>query len=219
MGVTSIEAMNSVFHITNENNSFLLSTQGRWIPENAQQTINKIKELLELDERDLRLHIAALRGKGHEKNIEGDEYDLADLDNSLLRNERNEKLKKNKYSGLLDVSTDMDNSIGCEHVNIEKNAQSVDTDFIEGTQCVSFSFTDSSHNKYRNLEDMVYILQINHDEVVDILNIKYVDGSTKGYTIPPGVNEIIDINFLIKSLLHKEMKVNITIDDVRLQSN
>ena len=31
--------------------------------------------------------------------------------------------------------------------------------------------------------------------------------------------EIIDINFTLKSLLPKELKVNNTIDDVRLRSN
>ena len=45
------------------------------------------------------------------------------------------------------MSTDVDDSIGCEHVNIDKNAQSVQADFNEGAQCVSISFTDSSHNK------------------------------------------------------------------------
>ena len=31
--------------------------------------------------------------------------------------------------------------------------------------------------------------------------------------------EIIDFNFMLKSLLPKEVKVNITIDDIRLKSN
>ena len=61
-----------------------------------------------------------MREKGHKINIRGDEYDSSDLDNSLLRNEIFEKLKNIKYTGLLDVSTDVDDSIGYEHVNIDK---------------------------------------------------------------------------------------------------
>ena len=56
LGATSFEVMNSVFNITNENNSFAITIPGHWIPENAQQTIDKLKELLELEKRDLSLY-------------------------------------------------------------------------------------------------------------------------------------------------------------------
>ena len=71
--------------------------------------------------------------------------------------------------------------------------------------------------KYNVLADLVYRLQLTYDEIIDILDQKYIVGSSKGHTLPPGINEIIDINFMLKSLLLKE--VNITIDDVRLKSN
>ena len=64
IGSDFFKATNSVIHITNENHSFAISTPGHWIPENAQQTIDKLKELSELDKRDLSLHIAAVRAKG-----------------------------------------------------------------------------------------------------------------------------------------------------------
>ena len=66
---------------------------------------------------------------------------------------------------------------------------------------------------------MVYRLQVTNDEIIDILDLKYVPTSTIRCTLPPGLYEIIDINFMLKSLLPKEVKVNITIDDVRLKSN
>ena len=59
--VTSCECANSVFNITNQNNSFSITIPGHWIPEKAQQTIDKLKELLEFDKRDLSLQIAAVR--------------------------------------------------------------------------------------------------------------------------------------------------------------
>ena len=34
---------------------------------------------------------------------------------------------------------------------------------------------------------MVYRLHLTYDEIVDILDIKYIPGSTKGYTLVPDV--------------------------------
>ena len=72
------------------------------------------------------------------------------------------------------MSTDLEDSTRCEHVNIDKITQRSYVDFPEGTQCVSFSFTDHSPNKYRHLEDMVYRLQLTYDEIIDILDLKYI---------------------------------------------
>ena len=101
-----------------------------------------------------------MREKDRKIYIREDEYDLSDLDNSLLRNEIFEKIKNNKYTDYHKVSTDLEGSTGCEHVNIDKNTQRSHVDFIEGTQCVSISFTDNSHDEYKHLEDMVYRLQL-----------------------------------------------------------
>ena len=120
------------------------------------------------------LHIAAVREKGRKIYKGEDEYDLSDLDNSLLRNEIFEKLKRNKYTDYHKVSTDLEDSTGCEQVNIDKNTQRSHIDFGEGTQCVSFSFTDNSRDEYRHLEDVVYRLQLSCDEIIDILDLKYI---------------------------------------------
>ena len=100
--MTSFECTNFVFNINNENNSFSITLPGHWIPETAQQTIDKLKELSELDERDLSLHLSAVREKRQKIYIGRDEYDLSDLDCSLLRNEIFEKIKK---TIILDYST------------------------------------------------------------------------------------------------------------------
>ena len=73
--------------------------------------------------------------------------------------------------------------------------------------------------KYRDLEDLVFRLQLTHHEIVDILDVKYIPRSTKGFTLVPGIYEVTDINMMLKSLLPKEVKVNNTIDDIRLKSN
>ena len=49
--------------------------------------------------------------------------------------------------------------------------------------------------------------------------MKDIPKTTYGYTFPPGVYEVIDNIFMLKSSIPKEVKVNIAIDDVRLRSN
>ena len=66
---------------------------------------------------------------------------------------------------------------------------------------------------------MVYRLQLTYDEIIDILDVENVAGSTIGYTIRSGVYKISDFNLMSKSLLPDKVKVNITIGDFRLNSN
>ena len=58
-----------------------------------------------------------------------------------------------------------------------------------------------------------------YHELAVILDTKYNDASTTGYTLEPGIYENIDVNVMLKSILPDDMKVNITIDDIRLISN
>ena len=219
IAVSSLECTNSVFNITNENNSFSIIIPGHYQNESDEKTVEKLKDLLELDKKDLSLHVTAVREKGRKIYIGEDEYDLSDLDNSLLRNEIFEKLKINKYTGYYKVSTDQEDNTGCGHVNIDKNTQRSHIEFNEGTQCVSISFTDNSHDEYRHLEDMVYRLQLSYDEIIDILDLKYIPTKRTGYSLNPGIYEINDLNNTLKHILPDNVEVNITIDDIGLKSN
>ena len=49
--------------------------------------------------------------------------------------------------------------------------------------------------------------------------MKYFATSSTRYTVPPGIYEITDVNLMLKSLLPNDVKVEITIDDIRLRSN
>ena len=91
LAVSSFESTNSVFNITNENNSFSITIPGHWNSEAAEKTVEKLNELLKLHKKDLSLHIASVREKGRKIYLGEDEYDLSDLYNSLLRNEIIEK--------------------------------------------------------------------------------------------------------------------------------
>ena len=62
-------------------------------------------------------------------------------------------------------------------------------------------------------------VELTYDEIVDVLDVKFIAGSTKGYALAPGIYEVIDINMMLKPLLPKNVKVKITIDNIRPKSN
>ena len=73
--------------------------------------------------------------------------------------------------------------------------------------------------KYNDLEDLVYRFQLTYDEIIDILDLKYISTKRTGYTLEPGIYEVVDLNNTLKYILPDNVKVSITIDDVRLKSN
>ena len=87
-----------------------------------------------------------------------------------------------------------------------------------GTFKIEF-LEELNNSKYNDLEDLVYRFQQTYDENIDILELKYIPTTTIGYTLPPCIYEIIDFYLMLKSLLPNEVKVKITIDDIRLKSN
>ena len=46
--VSFFECTNSVFNITNENNSFSVTILGHWLTKSAEKTIDELNKLLEL---------------------------------------------------------------------------------------------------------------------------------------------------------------------------
>ena len=49
--------------------------------------------------------------------------------------------------------------------------------------------------------------------------MKSNDASTTGYRLSPGIYEISDIKLMLKSILPDDVKVDFTIDDIRLRSH
>ena len=62
LGVSSLECTNSVFNITNENNSFSIITPGHYQTEFAEKRIDDLYNLLEL--KSLDLHVEEFRKRG-----------------------------------------------------------------------------------------------------------------------------------------------------------
>ena len=63
LGVTSLECTNSVFNITNENNSFSIIIPGHYETEFAEKVIKDLNKLEEL--RSLELHVEEVRKRGN----------------------------------------------------------------------------------------------------------------------------------------------------------
>ena len=72
---------------------------------------------------------------------------------------------------------------------------------------------------YNDLEDLVYRMQLTFDEIIDVLDLKYVSTKRIGYSLDPGIYEVSDLKKTLKHILPDNVKVNITIDDIRLKSN
>ena len=119
MGVSSFECTNSVYNITNENNSFSIIIPGHYETEFAEKIIDDLNKLLEL--KSLELHVEEVRKRGNIIKIGGKEYKLSDFDNQKY--EILEELKK----------------VG-----------------------------------YNDLKDLVYRMRLSYDEIIDILDLKYV---------------------------------------------
>ena len=164
LAVSSFECTNSVFNITNENNSFSIIIQGHYETEFAEQIIDDLNKLLEL--KSLELHVEEVRKRGNTIKIGDKGYKLPDLD--YQKYEIIEELKK----------------IG-----------------------------------YNDLKDLVYRMRLSYDEIMDILDLNYIPTKRRGYSLNPGVYEVIDLNNTLKHISPNNVKINITIDDIRLKSN
>ena len=164
LAVSSFECTNSVFNITDENNSFSINIPGHYQNEFAEKMINDLNNLLEL--KSLELHVDEVRKRGNKIKIGDSEYKLSDFDTQ--KNEILEELKNAKYN---------------------------------------------------DLEDLVYRMRLSYDEIMDILDLKYIPTKRTGYSLNPGIYEVVDLNNTLKYILPDNVKENVTIDDNRLKSN
>ena len=73
--------------------------------------------------------------------------------------------------------------------------------------------------KYNDLRDLIYRMQLTYKEIIDILDLEYIPTKRIGYSLNPGIYEVIDLNNALKYILPDNVKVTIPIDDIRLKSN
>ena len=73
--------------------------------------------------------------------------------------------------------------------------------------------------KYNDLRDLIYRMRLSYDEIIDILDLKYIPTEIIGYSLNPGIYEVVDLKNTLKYILPDNVKLNVTIDDIRLKSN
>ena len=79
LGVSSFECTNSIFNITNDNNSFPIIIPGHYQNESDEKTIDDLNKLLEL--KSLELLVEEVKKRGNKIKIEDKEFKLSDFDN------------------------------------------------------------------------------------------------------------------------------------------
>ena len=164
LAVSSFECTNSVYNITNENNSFSIIIPGHYETESAEKTIDELKKLLELrSQNGIELHVEQVRKKGI---LLINDYSLSSL--GMFKDEIFEELKKAKYN---------------------------------------------------DLEDLVYRFQLTYDEIIDILDLKYIPTKRTGYSIEPNIYNIVDLNKILKNILPDNVKINISIDERKYKTD
>ena len=62
-------------------------------------------------------------------------------------------------------------------------------------------------------------MKLTHDEIIDIFDFKYIPTKRRGCSLNPGIYEISDLNNTLKYILPDNVKVDVSIDDIRLKSN
>ena len=164
LAVSSFDCTNSVYNITNENNSFSIIIPGHYEDKFAEKTINDLNKLLEL--KSLELHVTEVRKRGDKIKIGDNEYKLSDFDNR-------------KYEILQKLKND----------------------------------------KYNDLEDLVYRMRLSYDEIMDILDLKYIPTERTGYSVEPNIYNVVDLNKTLKNILPDNVKINITIDERKYKTD
>ena len=73
--------------------------------------------------------------------------------------------------------------------------------------------------KYTDFRDSVYRMQLTYDEIMDVIVFKYISITRIGYSLDPGIYEVADLNKTVNYILPDNVKVSVTIDDIKLKSN
>ena len=164
MAISLFDCTNSVYNITNENNSFSIIIPGHYQNKSDEETIDKLKKLLELrSENGIELHVEQVRKKGL---ILINDYSLSSL--GMFKDEILEDLKNAKFN---------------------------------------------------DLEDLVYRFKLTYDEIMDILDLKYIPTKRTGYSMEPNIYNVVDLNKTFKNILPDNVKINISIDERKYKTD
>ena len=224
LAVSSFECTNSVFNITDDNNSFSIIIPGHYQNEFAEKTIDELIKLLEL--KSLELHVAEVRKRGNKMKMDDNEYKLSDFDTQ--KNEILEELKNAKYNDLEDLVYRM-------QLTYDENIDILDLKYIP-TKRMGFSIEPNIYNVVDLNKTLKNILPNNVKIDITIDERKYktdlkiiqtliftnksffytILGFTRSHSYP--LEDIEGFHQLIAGLYKSERPVNITgIDEVHLK--
>ena len=77
MASSLFNCTNSVSNINNENNSFSINEPGHWESKSAEQSIDELKKLLELN--SMELHVKEVKKRGYQLLIGDKKYKLSEF--------------------------------------------------------------------------------------------------------------------------------------------
>ena len=61
-------------------------------------------------------------------------------------------------------------------------------------------------------------MRLSYDEIMDILGLKYIPTKNTENSLNPHIYEVVDLNNTLKYILPDNVKVSVTIDDIKLKS-
>ena len=73
--------------------------------------------------------------------------------------------------------------------------------------------------KYNDLKDLVYRMQLTYDEIINILDLKYIPTERTGYSIEPNIYNVVDLNKTLKNILPNNIKINVSIDERKYKTD
>ena len=62
-------------------------------------------------------------------------------------------------------------------------------------------------------------MQLTYDEIIDVLDLKYIPSKRTGYSIEHNVCNVVDLNNTLKNILPDNVKISVTIDEKKYKSN
>ena len=61
-------------------------------------------------------------------------------------------------------------------------------------------------------------MQLTYDEIIDILDLKYIPTKRTGFSLNPNVYNVVDINNTLKNILPDKVKISVTIDEKKYKT-
>ena len=62
-------------------------------------------------------------------------------------------------------------------------------------------------------------MQLTYDEIINILDLKYIPTKRMGYSIEPNIFNVVDLNKTFKKILPNSIKINVSIDERKYKTD